>query len=142
VPIDEREYILDHAKFLAWERDAFNRLYYGLWIVFLGGFVLSLHVVVYRYSCVALVLVVAFRLLAVAGTAVNFLMQYDAIVYLGAVREKLFYTTMGDVAHAETASEKARIFEPKVKRCEEHLQRIAAAFLLIAFAGSFLVHLP
>jgi hypothetical protein len=42
--LDEREFELENVRFLARERDAINRIYYGLWIMFLGGFVLSLHV--------------------------------------------------------------------------------------------------
>jgi hypothetical protein len=139
---DPKEYQLEHAKFLAWERDSLNRLYYGLWIVFLGGFVLSLHVSAYRHVRVAFVLVVAFRSLAIAGTIVNFLMQYHAIGGLSNVRAELFFRAYGETASAEAAYLRTQRSDRMVRRCELPLQLIAAAFLLIAFAGSFLVRVP
>ncbi len=141
--MDENEYRLEHAKFSAWERDAFNRLFYGLWVIFLGGFVLSLHVTVERYTHVAFVFVVVFRFLAIAGTALNFVMQYCALIYLGAVRELVFYSAYSSMATLHgTAREKAEKYAPIVKRCEKWSIWIAAVFLSVAFAGSFLVHIP
>jgi hypothetical protein len=142
VVMDEHKDELDPAKYLAWERDAINRLYYGLWVVFLGGFVLSLHVVAYRQSCLVIVLLIVFRLLAIAGTAVNFFMQHQAIGSLSSIKAALDYAAFNHEISAGTELKKARESERIVAGCEKLLQIIAGAFLLIAFAGSFLVHLP
>jgi len=140
--MDKTENMLEHAKFMERERDLFNRLYYGFWIMFLGGFVLSLRIAPYRHIVVASFLVFAFRLLAVAGTILNFLMQYWAIVFLGAIRETLFYKTMGAEEPEKAAYAKVCKFEPLVHGSEVPLLIIALVYLLVGFAGSFLVHVP
>ncbi len=125
---------------MAWERDSLNRLYYGLWIMFLGGLVLSLHVVISQHSYFAYALLAAFRLLAITGTAVNFEMQYHAINSLSKARLSLYcqaFDALGTKREMAKANDSDRI----VAACEIPLQLIAAAFLLLAFVGSFLVKL-
>jgi hypothetical protein len=139
---DGQEYELEHVRYLAWERDSFNRLYYGLWIMFVGGFVLSLRVSIGKHFWTTYILIALFRVLAIVGTAVNFLMQYFAIVYLGGIREKLFYQAKGAPRFVKMAREKIRTFGPRVHFCETALRIIAVLFLLVALAGSFLVRVP
>jgi len=140
--VDELEYELEHARATASERDSVNRLYYGMWIVFLGGFALSLHVVDYRHPRLAVYLVISFRLLAIAGTAVNFWMQYHAIKGLSNWRVSLFHRALNNDAGRDRAERAMQRSDRIVIRCELPLRIIAAAFLVIAFLGSFLVRIP
>jgi hypothetical protein len=130
---------LEHAKFLEWERDARNRLNYGLWIVFLGGFVLSLRAMDSQ-SCQVFVLVLAFRTLAVLGSAVNVFMQLRSIDGLTAGREAMFHKNLNNMeSFAEKRAASAR-YDRTVRACEPILQIITVAFLLVALYGSFVVH--
>jgi fatty acid desaturase len=140
--IDRRDYELEHAKYLGWERDSFNRLYYGLWIMFLGGFVLSLHVSIGKHFWPTYILIVLFRVLAVTGTGVNFLMQYQAIENLSSIRENIYFRAMGNEARADETKNQAREAHRIVSSSEWSLLAIAGAFLFVAFVGSFLVTLP
>jgi hypothetical protein len=36
------ERMKEHSRFLEWDREINGKLYYALWIVFMGGFVLSI----------------------------------------------------------------------------------------------------
>jgi hypothetical protein len=137
--LDEREFELENVKFLARERDAINRIYYGLWIMFLGGFVLSLHVSIVRCPRTACVLIAVFRVLAIVGTAVNFLMQDFAIRFLAGIRERFFYRAWNAPRFVKEANVKIRLYGPRARSCETPLRVIAVLFLLIALVGSFLV---
>ena len=72
----------EQPEFLQWDREINGRLYYALWILFMGGFVLSI-----GYSnqpdlfsnCLIRPLLHVFRLLAVIGSALNFWFQSRAI---------------------------------------------------------------
>ena len=72
----------EQPEFLQWDREINGKLYYALWILFMGGFVLSI-----GYSnqpdlfsnCLIRPLLHAFRLLAVIGSVLNFLFQSRAI---------------------------------------------------------------
>ena len=69
------------STFLKWDREANAKLYYALWIVFIGGFVLSINSSVRLNSpseCSILALHL-FRILAVVGSALNFFLQNKAI---------------------------------------------------------------
>jgi hypothetical protein len=136
---DKPEYVLEHGKFLVWQREAYNRLYYGFWIMFLGGFVLSLRVTPYRHFGLASILIEAFRFLAILGTVVNFRVQQFSIIFLSGARELFLFKTMGREDSAETASKKINTYVPLISHGETFLQIMAASFLLIAFGGSFLV---
>jgi hypothetical protein len=73
--------IKEYSKLLQWDRDVNAKLYYGLWVVFMGGFVLSLNSSVLSTppSECMIWLVRLFRCLAVVGSALNFLLQSNAI---------------------------------------------------------------
>ena len=141
--MDEREYSLEHMKMRAQEIDARNRLYYGLWIVFMGGFVLSLHVSPKSgYEAVTWLLVVVFRLFAVAGTGINFWMQYQAIEALRLTREVSRAVAFGNVRIADAFGSDITTANRQVDQWGTYLLRLGALFLVLAFIGSFLVHVP
>src|SRR5579862_691801 len=101
--MDEREFHLEHLKASAQEREAVNRLYYGFWIVFLGGFALSLRVGYGKHVFVAETLLIAFRLLAVVGTAINFWMQYHALRSSSFMRMTAFHSVYSEQMAAKAA---------------------------------------
>jgi hypothetical protein len=71
----------EHFAFLQWDRDINGRLYYALWIVFMGGFVLSINSTIRLNSpsvCM-IMLVYLFRILAIIGSVLNFILQDEAI---------------------------------------------------------------
>jgi hypothetical protein len=143
--MEEREYQLEHVKAMAWERDAVNRLYYGLWIVFLGGFVLSLHVKFDKTDPrvhLVIAIVTGFRVLAIFGTALNFWMQYHALKSLRYRRLSIFYGAFGDRAHSNRAEEKAQKAARIEYLCEVPLLVFAVGFLLLALVGSCVIRIP
>ncbi|MGD1107717.1 MAG: hypothetical protein ABR865_11790 [Terracidiphilus sp.] len=84
-PILTAETLIDrmkkHYKFLQWDREINGKLYYALWIVFVGGFVLSINSTVPLASpsdCTILLLRL-FRILAILGSVLNFILQSKAI---------------------------------------------------------------
>ena len=107
--MDDREFRLEHAKLLSAERDAINRVYYALWIVFMGGFVLSLHITSGPHVTAARIAIVAFRVLAIAGTAINFAMQYFSLDSLGSFRQAVFREAFGKHLEAEEADPQSSI---------------------------------
>jgi hypothetical protein len=139
---DERAYKLEHAKLLASEKDAYSRLYYGLWIIFLGGFVLSLHVTVSKHLYTAYVVIAVFRILATAGAATNFLMQLASLESGSAIRHGIFYEAVGNQGRAKDAANDSKNADKRFVRYQKWLQWIGSAFLAIALLGSFLVHVP
>jgi hypothetical protein len=84
------ERMKQHSRFLEWDREINGKLYYALWIVFMGGFALSINSTVAfstPTSC-TLWLLRAFRVLAVAGSVLNFVLQSKAIDAVRYSREK------------------------------------------------------
>ena len=80
-----------YAEHLEWDRDTNGRLYYVLWVLFLGGFVYTfqMHRAVGCYQTVG---VVVFRALAIAGSVANFFYQEAAIDSVGQLRQQLMRT--------------------------------------------------
>jgi len=75
------ERMKNHFKFLQWDREINGKLYYALWIVFMGGFVLSINSTVRLVSpsdC-TIKLLYLFRILAIFGSGLNFVFQNLAI---------------------------------------------------------------
>lgn len=82
-------------EFLKWDRETHARLYYPLWILFVGGFVFSLSTDKYHSPIPSylLILLYLFRILAIIGTGLNFWVQrlalrvlryeWETEVYLG-----------------------------------------------------------
>ena len=136
----EHEY--EYTKYLAWERDALNRLYYGLWILFMAGFVYSFHIPAVPHPCIVSWALAFFRVLAVVGTGVNFLMQYHALASLGHIRIMQLNKGQGNQCGADEERAQAQQSDRIVRRCEIPLHVIAATFLIEALVLSFLVYPP
>jgi len=83
-----RDFEEAYAKYLEWNRENNGRLYYVLWILFLGGFVYTLQLRPVA-GCLQHLGLALFRLLAITGTVLNFLYQENAIDSLGKLREQL-----------------------------------------------------
>jgi hypothetical protein len=84
------ERMKEHSRFLEWDREINGKLYYALWIVFMGGFVLSITstVPLPTSSSCTLWLLRTFRLFAVVGSLLNFLLQSKAIDAVRFSRQK------------------------------------------------------
>jgi hypothetical protein len=83
----------DGTAFLQWDREVNSKLYYGFWIMFLGGFVLSLGPTITHTNSAQCILIwlYAFRISALVGVVINFLLQSFAI---NAVREARKYSNV------------------------------------------------
>ena len=76
------ERIKYNHEFLKWDTDYSGKLYYSFWILFMGGFVLSLTLNDRFYlpnTHYIASLIRAFRVVAVVGSVLTFLMQSAAI---------------------------------------------------------------
>jgi hypothetical protein len=74
--------IKEQPDFLQWDREINGKLYYALWILFMGGFVLSISYTNQPdlfSNCLIRPLLHVFRLLALIGSALNFYFQSRAI---------------------------------------------------------------
>jgi len=140
--MDHHELDLEHMKASALERDAVLRLYYALWIVFLGGFVLSLRISYGELACLAKVLVAAFRLLAVVGTLLNFWMQYHAIRAFSYIRREQYALYDKNKLMADNFHTKMEDSAGAAESLEPYLIIVGTLFLIVAFILSFSVRLP
>lgn len=140
-PMEEREYELELSNAMAWERDALHRLYYPLWILFMGGFVLSLRVPFHWYICLNTVLLVPFRVLSVLGTGLNFLAQQVDITGVSCSRWAYVYASTGHPDIAKEKYEEAKRSAQVAITLTTWLLRVAFLFLVIALVGSFLIRL-
>lgn len=141
-----------HIEHLRWERDANMRLYYGFWVVFLGGFVYQREHPLAAHDCLHLALVVAFRCLAIFGTTINFLMQDDGILSLSSassallrltqMKEEIRKTNYLEISSileiAITEQQKGKKVEYRIKVYELLLLGTMGAFLILALGLSFL----
>jgi hypothetical protein len=139
--MEDREYELELFKAMAWERDALHRLYYPFWILFMGGFVLSLRVPFHWCVCLNSVLLVVFRFLAVLGTALNFLSQQADLTGISCYRWGYVYATTGKPDVAKKKYESAMSLADKSITFNNWLLCVTIAFFVIAFVGSFLIHI-
>jgi hypothetical protein len=139
--MDHHELELEHMKASALERDAVLRLYYALWIVFLGGFVLSLRISYGELACLAKVLVAAFRLLAVVGTLLNFWMQYHAIRGSSYNRREQYARSDNNKRMADNFHTKMEDSANAVEGSQPYLIIVGTLFLMVALILSFSVTL-
>jgi hypothetical protein len=139
--MEDREYELELFKAMAWERDALHRLYYPFWILFMGGFVLSLRVPFHWCATLHSVLLVGFRFLAVLGTVLNFLSQQTDLTGISCYRWGYVYATTGKPDVAIQKYEDAKRLAKKSVTFDRWLLCVTIAFLVIAFVGSFLIHI-
>jgi hypothetical protein len=79
-----------HEKLVQWDQDSNGKLYYALWILFMGGFVLSLQFAnrpeFYTHAIMRPAMRL-FRILALLGSALNFTMQSMAIDSVRSMRD-------------------------------------------------------
>ena len=136
-----------HATFLEWDREINGKLYYALWILFMGGFALSItpRVSGLTGSLCTLWLLRAFRILAVVGSALNFELQNRAINQVRYSREQIREYEQ-HIAHAETAPQKAlaayhrandlettlKSIDAQIPKIELGLKLCAVGFLIVA----------
>jgi hypothetical protein len=98
--------IKEQPDFLQWDREINGKLYYALWILFMGGFVLSIGYTNQPdlfSNCWIRPLLHVFRLLAVIGSALNFYLQSQAI---DAVRHARAFSIQMDLHKALTDDNK------------------------------------
>jgi hypothetical protein len=139
--MEDRQYELELFKAMAWERDALHRLYYPFWILFMGGFVLSLRVPFHWCICLKSVLLVGFRFLAVLGTGLNFLSQQTDLTGISCYRWGYVYATTGKPDVAKQKYETAKKLAKRSITFNHWLLWVTIVFLVIALVGSFLIHI-
>jgi len=138
--------IKEQPGFLQWDREINGRLYYALWILFMGGFVLSISYTNQPdlfTNCLIRPLLHVFRLLAVFGSALNFFFQsraIDAVRYARglSIEIDLSNTLANDSKSvaAKEALDNAQALGKKLKRIDalnswlEHTLIICAALFL------------
>lgn len=148
----------DHADYLQWERDANMRLYYPLWILFIGGFAFQYQHPPATCGCLAASLVCAFRLLAIAGTVLNFILQNCGIDSVSHANRYLFYekqirckqldSNLSDEERRDAIEKLQKQLKEEndatvkcdrwAKRLEPALIIVAGLFLIVALVLSFL----
>lgn len=130
-----------YLKHLSWERESNQHLYYPFWILFAGGFLYSFHVQTPPPNCLMSWGIIALRLLAVAGSIVNFLMQYQANESLGQTHQVLLKRDRGQPDYKVHKILAARS-DSRVRCLEPSLHVLAVAFLLLALCLSFGAYPP
>jgi hypothetical protein len=118
--------------------ETWSKLYYGFWIIFLGGFVLSLHAPD-GLPCWKLLGLICFRSLAIVGTCLNFLMQFYAARMLHSMK---LWQTLGDEPEGKTSEEKWTKFGKIANGLENALMCVGASYLLLGLILSFLIRVP
>jgi hypothetical protein len=102
--------IKEQPNFLQWDREINGKLYYALWILFMGGFVLSIGYTNQPdlfSNCLIRPLLHLFRLLAVIGSALNFYFQSRAIDAVRHARAFSFQMDLRQVAIDDNKQEAA-----------------------------------
>jgi len=116
--------IKEHPDFLKWDREMNGKLYYALWILFMGGFVLSIGYTNQPdlfSNCWIRPLLRIFRLLAVIGSAINFFSQSRAI---DAVRNARALSMQMDLHRALTDDNKIEAAKNALAEAEKSNQRL------------------
>jgi hypothetical protein len=132
-----------------WSKELSGKLYYALWILFMGGFAYSLNYPSQqqlRLNIINVVLIHIFRILAIVGSALNFLLQklsidsaqyaayiineferYSAEILLGKLDK-----AEAALTEAEALSMRKAIKDNKIRIFGSILTTSAAVFLFIA----------
>lgn len=129
----------DTARYISRVIDSTNKLAYSFWIVFLSGFVLSLRAPT-DLHCISFFLLALFRVLAIIGTALNFLGQS---AYLQCQNHVEFFVIMQrskDIPAATTQLTRAQVYDGRGKKLLQATLYVAAAYLLLGLILSFVVH--
>jgi hypothetical protein len=139
-----------YVKHLEWNRDTNGRLYYVLWVLFIGGFTFSFQIHG-DVGCFQALGIGAFRVLAIIGCVVNFFYQEIAIDSVGELQQKLMRNdkclwlrhearvSKNSIPEKEyqAAIREANDEESKVKRhqynieIKDHINRYLRVFLLV-----------
>lgn len=139
----EIDRIREHAEFLRSEREMNGKLYYALWILFMGGFVVSIGKIS-QNSCSstslrALGLLHTLRILAVLGSALNFLYQDLAINSVRLARQVSIdldrHRVLADDKKPEAATvvfERANSLNEKLIRGDARILWLGRALMLCA----------
>jgi hypothetical protein len=140
-PPDLMDVVKQTGEVLGSSVEISNKIYYNLWIVFLGGFVLSLHTPsgISRHVFWA---VVIFRLLAMLGTVVNFFVQslYSKVQFH--VRIAAVLLQAHEVADYRTQMEEAKKQSIRADRLGRYSAAICGLFLMLGFVLSCLIQVP
>lgn len=120
--------------------ETWGKLFYGFWIIFLGGFVLSLKAPSDLHFWKFLGLM-CFRSLAIIGTCLNFLMQF----YNNRMIEK-FTLWIAERESKNLAAEETRKmthkYNDRANRIEGVLMCVGGVYLLLGLLLSFLIRIP
>jgi hypothetical protein len=111
--------IKEQPDFLQWDREINGKLYYALWILFMGGFVLSIGYANQPdlfSNCLIRPLLHLFRLSAVVGSALNFYFQSKAI---DAVRYARAFAIQMDLYKAWTDDKKPDAAKEALAQAQE-----------------------
>jgi hypothetical protein len=146
---DRITYMHDIQK---WGREISGKLYYPLWILFMGGFVLSLAPPDKTYSLAAHAhLIHTFRLLAILGSILNFLMQSVSInstrltgQMIMALDRYRIDISKGNIDSAESGLQEAERFHRQREQFSLAnmilsicVETCAIAFLVLALIGTW-----
>lgn len=161
-----KDIVESYVRYLEWNRQNNGRLYYILWALFIGGFVYTFKLKAVD-SCILHLGLVLFRLLAIAGSILNFHYQETGIDSLGKLREQIFQddshkwemeqpeligSTIPHEQHSPTCLNeahfaKARSLELEVKQLDARgrslqicLHSVTYVYLVLALALSFLLY--
>lgn len=118
--------IKEQPDFLQWDREINGKLYYALWILFMGGFVLSIGYTNQPdlfSNCLIRPLLHVFRLLAVIGSALNFYFQSRAI---DAVRHARTISIQMDLHKALTDDNKTEAAKDAFDQAQELNTKLVA----------------
>jgi hypothetical protein len=116
--------IKEHPDFLQWDREINGKLYYALWILFMGGFVLSIGYTNQPdlfSNCLIRPLLHVFRLLAVIGSALNFYFQSQAI---DAVRHARALSTQMDLHKALSDDNEPEAAKQALDKAQELTEKL------------------
>ena len=134
-----------HLTYLQWDRDINGMLYYALWIVFIGGFVLSVNSTIRLLapSDCTINLLYLFRILAIIGSFLNFILQSLAINAVRYSHERLMeyelHVSLANVlpADATIAHSRATALSHKLARLDRAIPVLHWA--LLTCVGLFLI---
>jgi hypothetical protein len=123
------------------EGETRSRLFYGMWIVFLGGFLVSLHPFA-KLSTGTLVALFLFRSLAIAGTVINFWMQIAEIRFRRYYKESVQHSIVREELPMKEKYKLAQAALNQTNLCSVIVYSFGVCFLLLGLVLSFIVHVP
>jgi hypothetical protein len=131
--------IKEQPEFLRWDREINGRLYYALWVLFMGGFVISLGQIMLpnlSSACMVRQALNLFRVLAVIGSALNFLYQDLAIDSVRHSRELSIDMELHSAFAEDKQDQEAEVV---LKRAEALRKKSIIRDAIISWAGRALI---